>query len=176
MKRDYIDFQDRSMPLAYFISFRCYGTWLHGDSRGSVDRRHFNRHGAPKFPVRPKMVVREKVNAKQEPVSLDRRQRRLVESALKQVCSHRGYGLIAVNVRSNHAHSVVSAASRPEPILTAFKAYATRHLRESGLIGPKAKVWSRHGSTRYLWTPEQIEAAADYVLYCQGDEFLDIRW
>ena len=29
------------IPLAYFITFRCYGTWLHGDSRSSVDR--FNR-------------------------------------------------------------------------------------------------------------------------------------
>ena len=176
MKRDYIDFQDRSVPLAYFISFRCYGTWLHGDFRGSVDRRHFNRYGAPRFPVRPKLAEREKINAKHEPVSLDRRKRRLVESAIKQVCVFRGYSLIALNIRSNHVHCVVSASCRPELILTAFKAYATRHLRESGLIAPDEKVWSRHGSTRYLWTPEQIEAAADYVLYCQGDDFLDSRW
>ena len=30
------DFKDA--PLAYFISFRTFGTWLHGDRRGSVDR------------------------------------------------------------------------------------------------------------------------------------------
>jgi len=30
MKRDYIDFQDRSSPIGYLITFRCYGTWLHG--------------------------------------------------------------------------------------------------------------------------------------------------
>src|SRR2546426_7242807 len=34
MKRDYIDFQDRSSPIGYLITFRCYGTWLHGDERG----------------------------------------------------------------------------------------------------------------------------------------------
>ena len=47
MKRDYIDFQDRSNPLAYLITFRTYGTWLHGDERGSMDRREYNRYGDP---------------------------------------------------------------------------------------------------------------------------------
>ena len=26
--------------LAYFSTFRTYGTWLHGDDRGSTDRSH----------------------------------------------------------------------------------------------------------------------------------------
>jgi hypothetical protein len=29
---------DTDIPLAYLITFRCYGTWLHGDKRGSIDR------------------------------------------------------------------------------------------------------------------------------------------
>jgi len=33
-------------PLAYFISFRSYGTWLHGDERGSIDRFN-NCYGEP---------------------------------------------------------------------------------------------------------------------------------
>jgi hypothetical protein len=28
-KVDYIDYQARTQPLAYSITFRCYGTWLH---------------------------------------------------------------------------------------------------------------------------------------------------
>jgi hypothetical protein len=28
---------DRDIPLAYLTTFRCYGTWLHGDDRGSVE-------------------------------------------------------------------------------------------------------------------------------------------
>jgi hypothetical protein len=39
---------DSDTPLAYFITFRAYGTWLHGDKRGSVDR-HNNRYGALVF-------------------------------------------------------------------------------------------------------------------------------
>ncbi len=29
---------DTDIPLAYLITFRSYGTWLHGDERGSVNR------------------------------------------------------------------------------------------------------------------------------------------
>jgi hypothetical protein len=37
---------DTDTPLAYFISFRTYGTWLHGDKRGSIDRFQ-NRYRSP---------------------------------------------------------------------------------------------------------------------------------
>ena len=32
--------------MDYFLTFRTYGTWLHGDERGSVDRKH-NQFGEP---------------------------------------------------------------------------------------------------------------------------------
>ncbi len=41
------DFDDNEFPLAYLISFRCYGTWVHGDTRRSVDRKQ-NAYGTPK--------------------------------------------------------------------------------------------------------------------------------
>jgi hypothetical protein len=41
---------DTDVPLAHLITFRCYGTWLHGDERGSVDRAH-NRYRSPYIPV-----------------------------------------------------------------------------------------------------------------------------
>ncbi|MBI3940646.1 MAG: hypothetical protein HY315_07405 [Acidobacteria bacterium] len=48
-----------------------------------------------------------------------------------------------------------------------FKAYATRTLNEKhGLL--RHENWARHGSTRYLWTREDAEAAVRYVLFLQG--------
>src|SRR5712671_5216228 len=44
---------DTDTPLAYFISFRTYGTWLHGDKRGSIDRFH-NRYRSPYIPPNAK--------------------------------------------------------------------------------------------------------------------------
>ena len=33
-----IMFHERAIPLAYFFTFTCYGTWLHGEKPSSVDR------------------------------------------------------------------------------------------------------------------------------------------
>jgi hypothetical protein len=38
MAHTHREFRTEDIPLAYLISFRAYGTWLHGDRRGSVDR------------------------------------------------------------------------------------------------------------------------------------------
>jgi hypothetical protein len=42
------DFQSEHIPFGYLITFRAYGTWLHG-RQGSVDRFH-NTYGTPKLP------------------------------------------------------------------------------------------------------------------------------
>jgi hypothetical protein len=49
MSPSHREFNDDHTPLAFLITWRTYGTWLHGDSRGSVDRAH-NRYGTPRLP------------------------------------------------------------------------------------------------------------------------------
>ena len=46
----------------------------------------------------------------------------------------RNWLLQAINVRTNHVHTVVSATRKAGLVLNAFKANATRQLREDGLI------------------------------------------
>ena len=173
MKRDYIDFQDRSQPLAFFITFRCYGTWFHGDVRGSVDRKKFNRFRTPNIPPTPHWVAKEMAEAGHGTFELDKDGRGLVDAAIREVAEFRGYRLISLNVRTNHVHSVVNAVANPERIMDAFKAYSTRRLRENGLASSGQKVWARHGSTRYLWTQEQVGLAAEYTERGQGDDLPD---
>jgi REP element-mobilizing transposase RayT len=170
MKRDYIDFQDRSVAKAYLITFRCYGTWLHGDERGSVDRRYYNRLGTPKIKPDSETVERKASLMKDGSTIFGAKERAIVESAIREVCRFRGYALYAINVRTNHVHVVVSNSTIPERMMDAFKAYATRKLRSAKLVGEENKLWSRHGSTRYLWTDEHIATAIDYVLNGQGGE------
>jgi REP element-mobilizing transposase RayT len=174
-KRDYIDFQARSSPLAYMITFRCYGTWLHGDERGSVDRRFYNRYGSQKIePDAEKMASRARL-LKAPPFLLGEKARKIVEDSVKEVCRVREYLLYAINVRTNHVHSVVSSHGNPERMMDSFKAYSTKALRAAGLLSADGKVWSRHGSTKYLWTEAEITNAMDYVLYSQGDELIPER-
>ena len=106
---------------------------------------------------------------KQAPVIFDARQRNAVAEAIEEMCAERGYHVHALNVRSNHAHAVAAGLAKPERIADAMKAFATKRLRELGLVGPRQRVWSRGRSRRYLWKPRHVEAAVNYVLFCQGD-------
>jgi REP element-mobilizing transposase RayT len=163
------DFESTGFPPAYLITFRCYGTWLHGDTRGSMDRRGHNIYGTPGIPTNRKLESSEVERMKRSPLTLYEAQRAAVEEAVKEVCEYRGFILRAINVRTNHVHVVVSAACKPETVMNAFKAYSTRKLRELGLLPETGNPWARHGSTLYLWKPRHVEMAVEYVLYGQGD-------
>ena len=165
------DFDDNDFPLAYLITFRCYGTWLHGDERGSYRRSSNLISGVVRIPPRPRLKQAEIEQLKHRPVRLNKRQRAIVGDAIREVCTHRKYTLRAINVRSNHAHSVVSALSTPEPILDAFKSYSTRALRRRGLLGNDVKPWARHGSTIYLWKEQDVAKAIEYVMLGQDYPF-----
>jgi REP element-mobilizing transposase RayT len=156
-------------PLAYLITFRTYGTWMHGEERGSVDRKHNVYDTARLPPNRPRKLT-ESRQLKHPAILLTKTQRRAVTLAIQEVCRFRLYDLLTVNVRTNHVHAVISAACIPEPILDALKAYATRKLRLEGLVSATTKPWVRHGSTRYLWKEDQVAKAVAYVMYDQGED------
>ena len=103
------------------------------------------------------------------PVLFNREQRKVVEAAIREVSESRQHRLYAVNVRTNHAHTVIGAHCGPERLADALKAYATRRLRERQLIESRVQIWARGRSRRYLWKPQHVAAAIDYVLYGQGD-------
>ena len=88
------DFDDNEFPLAYLISFRCYGTWLHGDKRGSVNRKQ-NRFGTPRLSPNPKLVKAERKLLKHRPIKLNAQRRSVVENAIREVCCFREYLLLA---------------------------------------------------------------------------------
>ena len=160
-------FNETRRPLAYFISFRCYGTWLHGDERGSVDRLH-NTYGSPFIATDEAREQAEFLKLKHSPVMLDTNQQMNMDATIREVCTYRNWLLRALNVRTNHVHAVVTADWQPERVMHSFKSYATRRLIEAGRWQPKQQLWSRHGSTKYIWTEAGIDRACDYVLNRQG--------
>jgi len=107
---------------------------------------------------------------KSEPQILDKAHRAIVEQTVCEVSAHYGWSLYAVNVRSNHVHAVVSAACAPERILNAWKSWSTRRLRQFAQASLSQPVWSRHGSTRYLWNEVSLAHAVQYVEEGQGDD------
>ena len=163
---------DTDTPLAYFISFRSYATWLHGDKRGSIDRFN-NRYRAPYIPSNDKWQQYNEQQLKAKPLILRARHRKAIEQTIRDTCTRRGWFLQAINVRTNHVHTVVSANRKPGLVLNAFKANATRRLREDGLWLYAFSPWADKGSKRRLWNEQSVAKAIDYVLNGQGDDLPD---
>jgi REP element-mobilizing transposase RayT len=155
------------LPLAYFLTWTCYGTWLHGDERASVDREH-NIYGTDYLPPdgRRNRACVELMD--QPPYELDEPRREAVLAAIRQHCDFRKWALHAVHVRSNHVHVVVSAPKEPERVLNDLKSYISRWLNQRGFDTRERKRWTRHGSTVYVWTGEGLAEKVNYVLNRQG--------
>ncbi len=164
---------DTDRPLAIFFTFRTFGTWLHGDERGSVDRNN-NVYGSPYIKPSPAWNSRVKASLTREPVILDAPRRRAVEKAIRELCEKRGWRLIALNVRTNHVHCVIAIGeTSPDDALIALKANATRHMRRSQCWNQDEGPWVKGGSKLWLWNEDSVWAASDYTNNRQGKSLSD---
>jgi REP element-mobilizing transposase RayT len=150
--------------MNYFITFRTYGTWLHGDERGSVDRSH-NQVGEPLIEANAGLHSYRRRSLNAPPVVMNEACRECVDETVREVAAHRGWAIIALCVLSNHVHVVVSMPDdvAPEKAMNDFKSYSTRRLRERSLAPPSMTIWTRHGSTRYLNSDKSVLDACNYV-------------
>lgn len=164
---------DRDTPIAYLITFRCYGTWLHGDERGSVNK--FNNQYSSAFLKTNKTWETENRNKlRGEAITLNANQRKVVEQTIREVCKYKDWGLHALNVRTNHVHIVVSTGNNSaKSVLNAFKSYSTRNLKQNNLWNYEHSPWSDKGSERFLWNEKSLEIAIEYVVSGQGGNLPD---
>jgi REP element-mobilizing transposase RayT len=159
---------ESNFPLAYFLTFTCYGTWLHGDTVMSVNASH-NKMGMPYLPINRLQEKSAENRMRESPYFLGAPQRKIILQTIQDVCDYRHWSLLAAHIRTNHIHVVVNALTPPENILNSFKAYCSRKLNQSNVELPRNRRWTRHGSTRYLWKEEQVETCIRYVVYEQGE-------
>jgi REP element-mobilizing transposase RayT len=68
-------------------------------------------------------------------------------------------------VRVEHVHVVISVgpSEAPERVMRMLKAAGTRRIRMMPVPLPPERTWSRHGSTRYLWSLAALGTAVRYV-------------
>lgn len=105
---------------------------------------------------------------KQSAYRLDESRRLIVLEAIQEVCLFRGWQLLAAHIRSTHIHCVVEADVRPERAMNAFKSYASRSLNRLQVEESARIRWAEHGSTRWLWKAQHVNAAIRYVIDDQG--------
>jgi ATP-dependent DNA helicase RecG len=155
------------MPIYHYI-FTTYGTWLHGDERGSINRKgktHRQKHLQPD----PLLEAANRRRLKYEPITLDDAQRQCVDAAIRSDCGLRDRDVRALNVRTTHVHAVIAAADSHERVLNDIKTWATRALRDAGLVGNRP-VWASGGYQQACASPEAVGNAIDYVRHGQSPD------
>jgi hypothetical protein len=85
------EFNTSGIPLAFLITFRCYGTWLHGDDRGSTDRSH-NTYGSSFIPSNSRWENYGCRFMSYSPVTLDAHRRSVVEASVRVACRIKRWG------------------------------------------------------------------------------------
>jgi REP element-mobilizing transposase RayT len=151
-------------PIAYFLTWPTYGTWLPGDERGWVEYR-----GGWRAPD-PAREQEARARMTEDACILTCEQRRAVEAQIAETCAYRGWTLHTVNCRSNHVHVVVTAdVANPKKIRNDLKAWSTRTLRRH-FDSCRQNWWAERGSIRYLNSDADLEAAILYVREGQGVE------
>ena len=150
-------------PLAYFLTWTTYGTWLPGDAKGWVRHGDDTRYTLYRSPD-PKIETHAKALMKQKPVILDKQLRGIVERTIRESCQYKNWHIHALNVRTNHIHLVITSRDEtPEQVMTTLKGWASRKLNQRISKTNNRRWWTRHGSTRYINSESSLLQTIEYV-------------
>lgn len=145
-------------PIAYFITWTTYGTWLPGDNRGWRSRKS--------GPQLPESLLEDwcRRQMRGEAVLLRPCDREVIEQACCEHARYREWALHAVNARTNHVHVVLAANESPQKVRDQLKANCTRSLRNQPNPLQNEKTWTKGGDCAVLYSDEELDAAVLYVL------------
>jgi REP element-mobilizing transposase RayT len=149
-------------PLAYHITVGTYGTRLHGDDRGTVDRR-MNRPGDPIIGHVEQWERMERAALRFPPRVFTPDQMRLVESLVPAVCDRGGWTVRARACAPDHLHVLVSGAADGSLIRKRMKRWLTQALAEHVPLEPEQTFWAECGSVKWVWTDEYLGRVDRYV-------------
>jgi hypothetical protein len=151
-------------PIAYFLTFTTYGTWLHGDPRKSIVIRN---HATEQIEGSDAFLRHGETHLKHAPFTMDADCRKIVLETICTHCALKKWTLFAVHVRSNHVHVVAASNVPPGKVLADLKAWCTRRLRQSGC--DQMKFWTKHGSTLYIFNHVNLREKVRYTAFEQGE-------
>ena len=150
-------------PIAFFLTWSTYGTWLPGDARGWVEYQHGFQLPDPILELECAARMTE------DACRLTPQQRERVQEQIAETCQHKGWHLHGVKCRSNHIHAVLSSSASPKIIREQLKAWCARRLNEQQIESGvreqdrRSKWWTERGSIRWVFTESDLAAAIDYV-------------
>jgi len=145
-------------PLAFFITFTVYGTFLQGDARWWRSRGKGSQQPQPKL----ERWHRDRLN--HDVILLNDEQRAAVQTEIERLCVFRGWKLWKANPRTNHVHVVVTAPGYAgAKVRDQIKPNCTRVIRESWPVFVDRPVWTVGGDWQCVDTEEELEQVILYA-------------
>jgi REP element-mobilizing transposase RayT len=158
-----------NIPFAYFLTFRTYGSWLHGDPRLSVDPKH-NIYGTPRISANLGLLDTMKKECKEDEFILETSERNTVLESIIETCNYNHWYLHAAHVRTNHVHIILQSNNLGKKTIAILKTYATKALkRNHSALLQRKKYWSKGGSAKFITGPDYLPSVMDYVIEQQGE-------
>ncbi|TWU17902.1 hypothetical protein [Allorhodopirellula heiligendammensis] len=149
---------DNSEPLAFFITWTVYGTFLQGDERWWRSRNDGQR------PPQPLLQHWHQARLNHAILLLNEEHQSIVEAQIQQHCDHRAWTNWITNARSNHVHVVVTASGYGGRVVRdQLKANATGGLRRDHSMFVNRPVWTTGGDWKCVNSQEQLEQVIRYV-------------
>jgi len=145
-------------PLAYFITWTVYGTFLQGDQRWWRSKQKGST------PPQPFLEQWHRKRLKHDVILLTQVQRTVVENEIQAHCDHRGWKLWVANARTNHVHVVVTAMGYAgDKVRDQLKANCTRGLRKQFSVYTDRPVWTVGGDWKCINSEDNLEQAILYT-------------
>ncbi len=148
--------------LAYHITWGTYGTRLHGDPRGTVDRAN-NEHGEPIVGRDAERQKREKDFMKYPPICLTREQCIYGQDTIPGICERGHWTLHTCACAPDHVHVVLTSPFDPKTIRALLKRWLGQSLREKWEIPEDQTWWAEDGSIKWISNESYFGNAVDYV-------------
>ena len=168
--RDWTGNKLNDEPLAFFITFTVYGTFLQGDARWWRSRRKGSQ------PPQPLLEQWHRDRLKYDVRLLDEGQRSVVENEIARLCEFRQWKLWEANARSNHVHVVVSAPGyNGGKVRDQIKANCTRVIRQQWPVFVDRPVWTVGGDWQCVNSDGELEQVILYSGEAQDRKMRDVK-
>jgi REP element-mobilizing transposase RayT len=149
-------------PLSYHLTFGTYGTRLHGDPRGTVDRS-LNKPGDPIVGHCADWQRMELNKLKFPPRILTLEQQLHIQWSLPQICARGGWTYIECAGAPDHIHVVLSAEVEGDAIRKWLKRWLGESLTSRWPLRDDETWWAESGSIKWIWTAEYLGTVTQYV-------------
>ena len=156
-------------PLAYFITWTVYGSFLQGDERGWWKKFQGEQ------PRQPRLSQWHSDRLSHPILLLNDRDRSAVESAIDEHCLHRQWKRWASSARTNHVHTVITAIEYDgKKVRDQLKANATRKLRAQAERWIDRPAWTTKGWIEFIDSEDDLERVVEYTLFAQDRKDRDL--